>query len=138
MLCGLTTSSKCGFVETGLAYDVDTPLEGKENGRLLVVEELTDHVSSSGAKSAAGCATSSPKDINVDDDVVVLFVVLVVVVVVDVVVLRALRPPSCLPPRSAKTIAPFPGPKGKKKGTINIHVYNVGVVIINVENNLSM
>lgn len=129
MLCGLTTSSKCGFVETGLdAYDVDTPLEGKENGRLLVVEELTDHVSSSGAKSAAGCATSSPKDINVDDDVVVLFfVVLVVVVVVDVVVLRALRPPSCLPPRSAKTIAPFPEPKGNKKKEPLIHTYTMSV-----------
>lgn len=65
---------------------------------LVVVEELVDHDSSSGAKRAAGCTTSSGKGINVELDVVVL-----------VVVRLARRLPSCLP-RSAKTPASFTEP----------------------------
>lgn len=72
-----------------------------DNG-MLVVEEPMDHDSSSGARRAAGCATSSSgKDINVGPAVVV--------VVVLVVVLLARRLPSCLP-RSAKTPASFTEP----------------------------
>jgi len=61
---------------------------------LVVVEELVDHDSSSGAERAAGCTTSSGRGINVELDVVVLVVLVVVRLV------RLL--PSCLP-RSAKT-----------------------------------
>lgn len=71
------------------------------NGTLVVVEELIDHDSSSGAKRAAGCATSSGSGINVEPDVVVLVVL--------VVVLLMRRLPSCRP-RSAKTPASFTEP----------------------------
>lgn len=73
---------------------------------MVVAEELVDHKSSSGAKRAAGCATSSDREINVELDVVVLVVL--------VVVLLARRPPSCLP-RRVKTPASFTEP-GNSKG----------------------
>lgn len=68
---------------------------------MVVAEELVDHKSSSGAKRAAGCATSSDREINVELDAVVLVVL--------VVVLLARRPPSCLP-RRVKTPASFTEP----------------------------
>lgn len=73
----------------------------EDRAMLVVVEELVDHDSSSGAKRAAGCTTSSGKGINVELDVVVLVVL--------VVVRLARRLPSCLP-RSAKTPASFTEP----------------------------
>lgn len=79
----------------------DTAAVSEGNGTLVVVEELVDHDSSSGAKRAAGCATSSGRGINVEPDVVVLVVL--------VVVLLERRFPSCLP-RSAKTPASFTEP----------------------------
>lgn len=72
----------------------------EDRARLVVVEELVDHDSSSGAKRAAGCTTSSGRGINVELDVVVLVVL---------VVRLARRLPSCLP-RSAKTPASFTEP----------------------------
>jgi len=72
-----------------------------DRGTLVVVEELLDHDSSSGARRAAGCATSSERGINVELEIVV--------VVVLVVVLLARRLPSCLS-RSAKTPASFTEP----------------------------
>lgn len=68
---------------------------------MVVAEELVDHKSSSGAKRAAGCATSSDREINVELDAVVLVVL--------VVVLLARRPPSCLL-RRVKTPASFTEP----------------------------
>lgn len=68
---------------------------------LVMVEELVDHDSFSGAKRAAGCTTSSGRGINVELDDVVLVVL--------VVVRLARRLPSCLP-RSAKTPASFTEP----------------------------
>lgn len=73
----------------------------EEKAMLVMVDELVDHDSSSGAKRAAGCTTSSGKGINVEPDVVVLVVL--------VVVRLARRLPSCLP-RSAKTPASFTEP----------------------------
>lgn len=73
----------------------------EDRAMLVVVEELVDHDSSSGAKRAAGCTTSSGRGINVELDVVVLVVL--------VVVRLARRLPSCLP-RSAKTPASFTEP----------------------------
>lgn len=84
----------------------------KETGTLVVAEELVDHKSSSGAKRAAGCATSSDREINVELDGVVLVVL--------VVVLLARRPPSCLP-RRVNTPASFTDPATKR------NVYHFGV-----------
>lgn len=73
-----------------------------EDSRILVVvEELVDHDSSSGAKRAAGWTTSSGRDITVELGVVVLVVL--------VVVFLERRLPSCLP-RNAKTPASFTEP----------------------------
>lgn len=69
---------------------------------MVVAEELVDHKSSSGDKRAAGCATSSDREINVELDAVVLVVL--------VVVLLERRPPSCLP-RRVKTPASFTDPE---------------------------
>lgn len=74
----------------------------EDRAMLVVVEELVDHDSSSGAKRAAGCTTSSGRGINVEPDVVVVLVVLVVVRL-------ERRLPSCLP-RNAKTPASFTEP----------------------------
>jgi len=74
----------------------------EDRAMLVVVEELVDHDSSSGAKRAAGWTTSSGRGINVEPDVVVVLVVLVVVRL-------ERRLPSCLP-RSAKTPASFTEP----------------------------
>jgi len=80
-----------------------------DRGTLVVVEELLDHDSSSGARRAAGCATSSERGINVELEIVV--------VVVLVVVLLARRLPSCLS-RSAKTPASFTEPATHTAGII--------------------
>lgn len=93
LLWGFTTSSKGGFDEAAAV--------SKVTGTLVVAEELVDHKSSSGAKRAAGCATSSDREINVELDAVVLVVL--------VVVLLARRPPSCLL-RRVKTPASFTEP----------------------------
>lgn len=77
----------------------DVAAVSEASGTLVVVEELVDHDSSSGAKRAAGCATLSCRGINVEPDVVVVLVV----------VLLARRLPSCLS-RSAKTPASFTEP----------------------------
>lgn len=73
----------------------------EDSRTLVVVEELVDHDSSSGAKRAAGWATSSGRDITVELGVVVLVVL--------VVVFLERRLPSCLP-RNAKTPASFTEP----------------------------
>lgn len=93
LLWGFTTSSRGGLD--------DVSAMSEDSGTLVVVEELVDHDSSSGAKRAAGCATSSGRDINVELGVVVLVVL--------VVVFLARRLPSCLP-RNAKTPASFTEP----------------------------
>lgn len=93
LLWGFTTISEGGFDEAAAV--------SKVTGTLVVAEELVDHKSSSGAKRAAGCATSSDREINVELDAVVLVVL--------VVVLLARRPLSCLL-RRVKTPASFTEP----------------------------
>lgn len=101
LLWGFTTSSKGGFDGAAAV--------SKETGTSVVAEELVDHKSSSGAKRAAGCATSSDREINVELDAVVLVVL--------VVVLLARRPPSCLP-RRVKTPASFTDPVTTKDSIV--------------------
>lgn len=85
LLCGFTTSSMGDLEDVAKArYSIS-----------LVVGEFVVHDSSLGAKSAAGCATSSENDVKVVE-------VLLVVVLVVVLLFRLL--PSCFP-RSAKSPA---------------------------------
>lgn len=84
---------------------------------MVVAEELVDHKSSSGAKRAAGCATSSDREINVELDAVVLVVL--------VVVLLARRPPSCLL-RRVKTPASFTEPAMPNE-TPSINILLLGI-----------
>lgn len=84
----------------------NVPSVSKETGTLVVAEELVDHKSSSGAKRAAGCATSPDREITVELDAVVLVVL--------VVVLLPRRPPSCLP-RRVNTPASFTDPVNKTR-----------------------
>lgn len=112
LLWGFTTSSRGGLD--------DVSAMSEDSGTLIVVEELVDHDSSSGAKRAAGCATSSGRDINVELGVVVLVVL--------VVVFLARRLPSCLP-RNAKTPASFTEPVTTRYNDVSLSTIKKVTVI---------
>lgn len=113
LLWGFSTNSKGGLDNVSAMSE--------DSGTLVVVEELVDHDSSSGAKRAAGCATSSGRDINVELGVVVLVVL--------VVVFLERRLPSCLP-RNAKTPASFTEPATTRYNDVSLSIIMKKVAVI--------
>lgn len=101
----------------------DVSAMSEDSGTLVVVEELVDHDSSSGAKRAAGCATSSGRGINVELGVVVLVVL--------VVVFLERRLPSCLP-RNAKTPASFTEPATTRYNDVSLSTIMKKVAVISL------